>query len=300
MGIAAQGLTAPRPPGDLGRASAAAPRLPLPPLVLAGLAALYLPIYAELAESVWSTDEHGHGPLILLVSGVLLWRLRSRLASLPADTRPISGSVLLLVGLVLAWLGRTQDIAFFTTASQIPVLAGILLVLHGAAGLRAAAFPLLYLLFMVPLPGALVDPLTLDLKEAISAAAASALHAIGYPVARSGVIVLIGQFQLLVADACSGMHSLISLTALGVLYIHLQPPASRLHRLAMLAAIIPAAIAANFLRTLVLILLTYHAGDTVTRSWHDGLGILLFFATLALLAGVDALLRRGTRARATP
>lgn len=266
--------------------------LPFPVPVLIGLGLLYLPIYARLAGTLWTQEEHGHGPLIAVAAALLLWHARHRLSALPPPRQAWPGGLLFTCGLLVAWLGHTQDIALLTTASQVPVLAGILLVLYGMAGLRAAAFPVLFLLFMVPLPGLLVDALTLGLKEWISAATVHLLHAAGYPVARSGVIIVIGQYQMLVADACSGLHSLFSLAALGVLYVHLRPPRHRMHRVLMFAAIVPVALAANFLRTLALVLATYHAGDAFARTWHDVTGILLFIAALLLLSALDAFLAR--------
>lgn len=274
--------------------------LPFPLPVLLGLLLLYLPIYLHLAATLWQREEYGHGPLIALASAFLLWRGRSRLSALPPPRQAWPGILLFAGGLLLAWVGQTQDIALFATASQLPVLAGLLLVLHGKAGLRLAAFPVLFLLFMVPLPGLLVDALTMQLKEWNSAAAVHLLHAAGYAVARSGVIIVIGQYQMLVADACSGLHSLFSLSALGVLYAHFRPQPRPLHQALMLAAIVPVALVANFVRTVALLLVTYHAGDAVARAWHEAAGILLFLVALVLLSGTDAFLaRREERRTAT-
>lgn len=274
----------------------AATALPLPLRVLAGLVLLYLPIYLHLAATLWQQEEYGHAPLIALAVAFLFWRERDRLAALPPAPQAWPGALLFALGLLMAWLGQTQQVPFVATASQLPVLAGIVLVLHGAAGLRLVAFPLLFMLFMVQLPGLVIDALTLEMKEAISAAAVQLLHAAGYPIARSGVIIVIGQYQMLVADACSGLHSLISLAALGVLFQRLRPQQDRASRVLMFAAIVPVALAANFLRTLVLLLVTYHAGDVAARAWHETAGILLFLLALLLLSGLDALVaRRGKR-----
>lgn len=271
-------------------APAIASPFPLP--VLLGLFLLYLPIYGHLADTLWLREEYAHGPLIALTSAFLLWRERTRLSILPQPRQAWPGALLFAGGLLLAWAGQTQGIALFVTTSQLPVLAGIVLTLHGMAGLRLAAFPVLFLLFMVPLPSMLVDALTLGLKEWISAITVHLLHAAGYPVARSGVIIVIGQYQMLVADACSGLHSLFSLAALGVLYDRLRPQRRWPYKSLVLAAIVPVALAANLLRTLVVVLVTYHAGDAVARAWHEAAGILLFVFALMLLSAVSAFLAR--------
>ena len=266
--------------------------LPFPPVVLLGLSLLYLPIYIHLSNTLWRQEEYAHGPIIAFASAFLFWRERARLSALPSPPNFLAGGLIFAAGLLMAWLGITQDIPLIATLSQLPVLTGILLVLHGGSGLRVAAFPLLFLLFMVPLPGLLVDALTLQLKELISAAAVQLLHATGYPVARSGVIIVIGQYQMLVANACSGLHSLFSLSALGLLYVHLRPEKQVWHKALMIAAIVPIAIVANFLRTLALLLITYHAGDVAARAWHDAAGIILFVFALMLLSGTDNFLAR--------
>lgn len=291
MSAAAQPIH-PCPAPIAGDAGGTATGFPLPIPVLAGIALLYLPIHAQLATTLWQQEEYAHAPLIALAAAFLFWRARNRLSGLPPPQRAWPGALLFAIGLIFAWLGQTQEIPLVATASQLPVLAGIVLVLHGAAGLRQVAFPLLFLLFMVPLPGMAVDALTYELKEGISAAAVHLLHAAGYPIARSGVIIVIGHYQMLVADACSGLHSLISLAALGVLFQHLRPQHDRRARILMLAALLPVALAANFLRTLVLLLVTYHAGDVAARAWHETAGILLFLLALMLLSALDALLAR--------
>jgi exosortase/archaeosortase family protein len=191
-------------------------------------------------------------------------------------------------------------------ASQMPVLAGILLVLRGTAGLRLAAFPLLFLAFMMPLPGMVVEAMTGQLKELLSAASVDLLHALGYPAARSGVVIVVGQYQLLMADACSGLHSLFSLAALGLLYVHLTARRDEsktggtgggqgdgyrgAHVALLLAAILPVALAANLLRVVLLILVTYHGGDALGRQIHEAMGVLVFLVALALLFAVDGAL----------
>ena len=170
-------------------------------------------------------------------------------------------------------------------------MAALLLLLSGPGELRAAWFPVLYLIFLAPLPGSLVDAVTQPLKHWISVIVVESLHAVGYPIARSGVMITIGQYQLLVADACSGLHSMFSLAALGTLFMYVMDRPSRLHNAIMVATIVPIAFAANIVRVIVLVLVTYHLGDEAGQGFlHGAAGIVLMVVALLLFFAVDSAL----------
>ena len=276
---------------DLRHSPAWLPALP----IIAGLAALYGPTYARLAGSLWQDAGQAHAPLVAIVAAYLLWRRHRALAALPADSRPLAGGVTLAIGLLLVLAGARMDSPFLTLVSQLPLLAGVLLLTRGGAGLRLVGFPLVFLAFMVPLPGFFLDAVTSELKAWVSILAEELLHGLGYPVARNGVVITIGQYRLLVADACSGLHSVLSLSALGSLFIYLIGRASRLHSALMLASILPVAFAANLVRVLLLALLTYHLGDATGRVFHELAGMTVFITALLLLFGLDTLFDRGRR-----
>ncbi len=146
--------------------------------------------------------------------------------------------------------------------------------------------------FLVPLPGFFVDALTGPLKQLVSAIAEQLLYAAGYPIARSGVVLTIGQYQLLVADACSGLNSMFSLSALGLLYLYLMRYKSWLHNGLLLASILPIAFCANIVRVMILMLVTYHFGDAAGQGlMHGFFGMVLFVIALLILFGFDSLLR---------
>jgi exosortase B len=258
-----------------------------------GWAAMFGPTYWSLAQTVWPTDEQAHGAIVLLVSMWLLWDRRHQLLAEPSKPNNVLGSTLLTFGVLVYIVGRSQDIWLFEIGSQIPVLAGAMLMLHGTSTVRAAWFALLYIVFMVPLPGILVDALTGPLKQWVSIVAENLLYAVGYPIARAGVVLTIGQYQLLVADACSGLHSMFSLSALGLLFMYLMDRTSWLHNGVMLASILPIAFAANIVRVMVLVLVTYHLGDAAGQGFlHGFAGIALLIAALLLLFALDSLLSR--------
>lgn len=260
-------------------------------LLLCGLAVLYGPTLGELARDVWSTDEQGHGPIILALSLWLLFSGRHRIRAAATAGSVGPGASVLVPGLLLHAVGVSQNVLMFQAVSLILVL-GALLLLHGGAGaLRAAAFPLLFLLFMVPLPEALVATVTAPLKSAVSAVAATLLHGAGYPVGRTGVMLSVGPYQLLVADACAGLNSMFTLEALGLLYMNLMRYTSVSRNVTLALLLIPIAFVANVVRVIILVLVTFHLGDEAGQGFvHGFAGVVLFLVALLLMLAADRLL----------
>ncbi len=261
--------------------------------VILGAAVMYGPTYVDLAHGLWQDDAHAHGPIILAVVAWLTWRKRAALAGETGQRAPLAGGVLLVSGLLFYAVGRSQGIALFEVGSHIPVLAGTVLLLLGRRALARLWFPLLFLLFLVPLPGFVIYAITGPLKSFVSQIVESVLYGLGYPIARAGVVLTIGQYQLLIADACSGLNSIFSLAALGFLYLYLTASRNLGRTALLLASIVPIALATNLIRVLVLILVTFHLGDEAGQSFfHGSAGMALFAIALLLLLGFDALLRR--------
>jgi len=270
-----------------------APAAPVVPwlFVLGGLAAMYGPSYWAALHGLWQTDDFGHGPIVLVVTLWLFWQVRHRIADAPDKPAPWVGGAVFVLGLLLYCFGRALEVSSVEFLSQIFVVAGSLLLLKGWSALRVAWFPVLYLVFMVPLPASLVDAVTGPLKQSISFIVVDLLYATGYPIARAGVVIAIGPYQLLVADACSGLNSMFSLSAVGTLFMYLMARKSRLHNAIMLASIVPIAFIANIVRVIALVLVTYHFGDEAGQGFlHGAAGIVLMLAALAILFAFDALL----------
>jgi len=269
--------------------------------LIAGVIAMYLPTYLDQAANQWQTEELRHGPLVALGAAWLFWQHRGKILCAPVATSDWLGLPLLLAGIAAYVVGRSQEIPLLEVGSQIPVLAAILLLTRGRQALRAAAFPLLFLVFMVPLPGILVNAVTGALKEWVSVAVEEILFRAGLPIARSGVVLTLGQYQLLMADACSGLHSMITMGALGLVFLHLMGRASPLHNGLLIAAIVPVALVANVARVLALALATYYLGERAAQGIvHDLAGVLLFVIALAAMFAIDALLYRAMRRRDDP
>jgi exosortase B len=154
------------------------------------------------------------------------------------------------------------------------------------------------MLFMLPLPGPFVDTVTMPMKMAVSWCAEHILFAIGYPIARSGVVLQVGQYQLLVADACAGLHTLFTLEALGLLYLNMVRHGSFLRNVGLALLIVPISFTANIIRVMTLTLITYHFGDAAGQGFlHGFAGMVLFISALLLIIGVDTLLRGAARSR---
>jgi exosortase B len=176
--------------------------------------------------------------------------------------------------------------------SQILVLVALILLTLGRRALRTLWFPLFFLLFMVPLPGSVLVTVTGPLKAAVSAVAANLLYALDYPVARAGVILTVGPYQLLVADACAGLNSMFTLEALGLLYLNMIRCTSAGRNVALALLIIPISFLANIIRVMILVLVTFHFGDEAGQGFvHSFAGMVLFMVGLSLMIGTDKLLR---------
>ena len=270
-------------------------------LVAAAFLVLFLPTYAQLARTIWDSDEQGHGPIILGASAWLLYQRREALAALPAATRRWPGWMALGFGMLCFAFGHSQAIVIVEVGSQIVVLAGLLLLFKGRAALRLCWFPLFFLIFLVPLPGPLVAAVTTPLKSAVSAVASSLMHALGYPIGRSGVILTIGPYQLLVADACAGLNSMFTLEALVLLYINLMGYKNARRNVLLALSAIPISFCANVVRVVILVLVTFYFGDEAGQGFvHGFAGMVLFLVALTLTIALDNVFAMILRWRGSP
>jgi exosortase B len=262
------------------------------PSILAGsFFAAYVPTIMGLIDGPWRTEQEGHGPLIIAASLWLVWQSRDRLRSTEISPAPIMGWSALLIGLALMFLARTQGVLTIEVLSILPVIVGCVLLSAGWPALRVLAFPIGFLFFAVPMPDWLIDAATVPLKVLISDLVTRILYATGYPVAQNGVMIMIGSYQLLVKDACSGMNSIFALSAIGVFYAYAFRWDQKIRSLFLLIAIVPITIVANFIRVLALVLIAYYGGvDLLEGTLHDLTGIGLFVIAVILLFLFDEFL----------
>ena len=260
--------------------------------VALGLLILYLPILHTVMLELWTQDEYSHGPMILCVSVYLLWQSRTAVLRETGKGSTNSGVLISAIGLILYLLGRSQEILMLQIGSAPWVVGGLVTLFYGCRALKRIWFPLFFMLFMVPLPGMVVETLTMPMKMAASYVAENLMYIMGYPVARSGVILQIAQYKMFVADACAGLHTLLNLEAMGLFYLSVVRHSSLPRNIILACLIIPISFAANVLRIITLVLVTYYLGDDAGQGFlHGFAGIVLFVSALLLIVLIDAALR---------
>lgn len=271
------------------------PSLAIPtwwPLLL-GLLVLAVPTIASLANSAWSTDTGAHGPIVLATGLWLLHHdgLRPPPPGAPAHWRP--ALPVLIAGLLSYAFGRAYDFISIEGLGLYLVFVGMVIRLAGLAAVRRHLFPLFYLALCLPPPGWLMTELTAPLQVLVSWASEGLAAALGFPIAREGVVLHVAQYQLLVEDACAGLNSLFGLTAISLLYIFLAHRASLRHAGILLLAVIPIAILANIIRVFGLILITYYFGDAAAQGFmHSTTGMVMFVIGLLLIMAFDQVVSR--------
>ena len=261
--------------------------------VIVGLMVLYVPSLYDLFVGIWSSDEQMHGPIVL---GISLWLMYRNWGAMEAASTGQEASAwgwpIIAIGLLLYVLGRSQDILLCEIGSVIWILVGLALVKRGFPALKVQWFTLFFMLFMVPLPGVVVDMVTMPMKMAVSYVAEHVLYWVGYPIGRTGVILQIGQYMLLVADACAGLHTLLTLEALGLLYLNIVLHDSLFRNTGLAILIVPISFTANVIRVLTLSLITYHFGDAAGQGFlHGFAGMVLFLTALMLIIACDSALQ---------
>jgi exosortase len=253
-----------------------------------GYACLLLPTIVRLAEQSWTKEIGAHGPIILATGAWLLWRKRAELLPQTAKGSALLTWLILAPSLAAYIFGRTYGFLMLEAGGVYGVGVAILQTLVGIRSLLRHWFPVFYLGFAIPPPTWVIDVLTLPLKQFVTYVSTEGLHFVGVPVAREGVTIFVAQYELLVEDACSGMHSILGLVAITLLYVYLMRGASWRLSLLFTAIAIPIAVVANILRIVVLVLLTYFFGNAVAQGFlHETAGILLFGTALLLVFAVD-------------
>jgi len=268
-------------------------RLPL--IVLwTGVAALVTPTLIENFQQNWSLDQGAQAPIVLALG---LWLFVRRWPAMRAAGGPPmgAGSKGLIIGL---WVANSLLYGVGRAAGQYLVesyaLYGFLLIglyaAVGARGLRAGGFPLAYLGFALPVPTFMSRALTDHLRLGITEAIVQLFQRFDVNIVKDGLTLMVDQYQLSVEGACSGMNSLFSLSAIGLVYVYLRRPRQPLYYGLMLAPIIGFAIFGNFVRVAILVLITHVFGDDVAQSLlHETIGFVTFAVSLSGVIALDAL-----------
>lgn len=253
-----------------------------------GIAAMALPTLIALAQGPWQEESGVHGIIVLVTGLWLVWRRQDEIMAAREDGSPALTIALLALALPLYMAGRAFEFISIETAALLLALVAVGQQYWGLKVVASLWFPIVYLGFVVPLPGWFLDTITLPLKEFVSEIVTGGLAAVGYPVGRMGVTLYIGSYQLLVEDACSGLNSLISLTAIGLFYVYLIRGSNPLYSLLLLTMVIPIAIAANCVRVAALVLITYHFGNAMAQGYlHNFAGMVTFVSALLFIFLLD-------------
>jgi len=260
-------------------------------LLFVGATALFLPTIASLGSGPWSTEAGVHGPLVLATGIWLIMRRSTEIRELAQPGSLGLACLAMAIAVVGYIVGRAFDFISIEVASMLLAYLAVAYSFLGAPVLRLMWFPIVYLAFMIPIPGSVLDTATQPLKALVSQSVTGVLGVFGYPVARVGVTIYVAQYQLLVEDACAGLNSLISLTAIGLFYVYVMRNTNWRYSVLLLMLVLPIAILANCIRVAALVLLTYYFGDAVAQGFlHKFAGMVTFTSALLFIFLIDALL----------
>lgn len=255
-------------------------------LFAAAFLLLFWPTFRWMIERFDASDSfYSHGWLVPLASGWLVWQRRARLSACESSAS-MWGLALLAPCILLQVLAARLSVHFVSGLAMVGVVAGLCWTLAGAWVLRVLAFPILFLLFMVPLPGILLIGISFKLKLLAAAVATKAVTWFGIAATQAGSIVCLPGVTVIIDDTCSGLRSLISLLALSTLWTSfLGDQARGWQRLTLLAAALPLAIGANAVRLVLLMLLAVFCGPAMAEGFvHYWSGIVVFGVAVAVLA----------------
>jgi exosortase len=245
------------------------------------LVVTYFPILKHLVEQ-WLTDEDvGHGFFVPLVSGYIVWQRRAELMAI--DWKPAWWGLGLLVwGGFQAYIGLLGAELFLQRTAFLISLVGLLLVLGGTRLVKELAFPLLLLPFMIPIPTVVYNRITFPLQLFASQVAEIALGAINIPVLREGNVLELASQKLSVAEACSGIRSLLSLSFLSLVYAYFFDSKVWM-RWALFIGVLPIAILANAGRVTITGILSEYNTELARGFFHEVEGFIIFAIAFAML-----------------
>lgn len=259
-------------------------------LLWAGFLLVYVPVFIEMWGRWFARDSYySHGILIPFVTAYLIAQKIPELKKLKMESSPL-GIVLIIVGIVLSLLSSFFRVNFTAGFSMLIVLFGLVLQFYGVKILRVIFFPLFFLVFMVPLPEVVVANLSFRLKLFAASIAAAILKGMGFLAIQEGSIIKMRNAYVIVDDVCSGLRSLISLTALGSIFAYwMKGPMWK--RLLLFLTTIPIAVITNVVRVIFLSCISEIWGPEYAGGFvHDATGFLVFALAFILLYAMGKLI----------
>jgi len=248
----------------------------------AALAWLYASVLRHLVGQ-WAHDpNYSHGFFVPLFSLFVIWSERDKLRKLPVEPSA-TGLLVVFFGVVVLAAGTLGAELFLSRFSLLLTIAGLVVITFGWNFMRAIFFPWIFLLFMIPIPAIILNQITFPLQLLASKAAALTLPLMGVPVLREGNIIQLPAMALEVAEACSGIRSLMSLATLAIIYGYLLEPRTSI-RVILAFASIPIAVLANSLRIIGTgLLVQYWDPDKAQGFFHEFSGWVIFVVSLIML-----------------
>ncbi len=260
-------------------------------MITACLGFLYAPVMKGLIYDWMNLPDFSHGFFIPLISLYLIYERRKQLSTLTISGC-WAGVGLVIFGVLLLLLGNLATEYSTMRFSMIVVFGGLIVFHLGKEYIRILLFPLIFLIFMIPLPSILMGQITFPMQIFASKVSAKSLCLIGVPALREGNIIQLANTSLEVAEACSGIRSLISLVALAVVFAYFSQKTT-FKRILLVISAFPIAVVANAARVTGTGILAHHYGDSVAQGFFHGLsGWILFVATLICLFVIGSLLSR--------
>ncbi|SPP99538.1 putative Membrane protein [Candidatus Sulfobium mesophilum] len=243
---------------------------------------LYAPGMISMVYSWIRSEEYSHGFLIPVISGYLIWTKRAAIRAQQIETDG-RGFFLFLSGIVMLIIGFVGFEPYIRNVSMLITLAGIIWLFFGRRLLMAVAFPLGYLLFMIPLPYIFMKSFAVGLRLFDAKVTHTILSYAGIPIAREGTTLELPNISLVVADFCTGVLSIVAISAIAVLYAYLTQK-RMMGRIILVLLAIPIAITGNVFRLITTVVLAYFFGERVLGSAiHQFHGTINFLFTIALL-----------------
>ncbi|MEW6601036.1 MAG: exosortase/archaeosortase family protein [Nitrospirota bacterium] len=257
---------------------------------------LYYPLFSNLYNMRWEKVDYTHAYFILPLSLWMAWRKRAEIRNIymesNQDKMNFPSLLLLLTGLFMFIFGLQQEYTFIQTLSIIPLLFGLIGFLYGTSISKTLAFPILYLLLLVPPPFGILDSITLPMRYGISALAEKILFFLNYPISRDGLLLRIGYNDIFMGAPCSGFRSLITMFSLVLVYVYINK-GNLVKKIILTFLIIPMALFGNLVRVITLCLITFYFGEEAGQGFfHNFSGIVIFIITLLGLIGAETLLER--------
>lgn len=250
---------------------------------------LYWSIFLHLVAQWWSSPDFSHGFIVPLFSAFVIWQERGKLASL--QLRPSwAGLPIVAIAMCILIVGRLGAELFLSRVSLLILLAGLIILFGGWHYLRALFFPWAFLLLMIPIPAIVFTQIAFPLQLFASQVASVILPLLGVPVLREGNVIKLASMQLAVAEACSGIRSLMMLIALSIIYGYLMERRLWVRWVLALASF-PVAIAANNVRIMGTGLLAhYWSPEAAEGYYHTSWGLLTWIVSLIMLWALHRLL----------